>query len=525
DTEQKRERRLTHMERAREPAISPDGSHIAYVRNRGGTMELVMRELTRGGMEGEERVLITGLTHPWDDERRWQQIATPSFSPDGKSLVFSWWRMDLRQRDLWLLPLDGADAAKPRPLMRDEAMDLDPHFLPDGTILFSSDRRGVYNIYHIDPKTRETRQVSDVVYGLFSPQLSADSAWIYATTYTARGYDIVRFERPALTPPSSEETTTPRDRSWRKYPPISTRDWLESDYRPIEMLAPLFVFSNFGFLGGGVGGGVNLNGYDPLARHVYNLSLGVAYEPLSQQYQPSFGARYQWNGGLFNVSLNAAHRTYQNSRGLFVQSAFTPFLEKQDFGQLRLTYPLSSTRDSVSLSWSYTADRRDYWSEPAPAFEPGDQEPREPELGWYNEMSVALVYNLLERYPYSVSPERGISATISANLRDPAIGSDYTSLSASYGLFGFLPNPLVRRHALALSVVGGTISSNFRDRLQYSVGGNGPQNVLQSVVFQGGSSSLVVRGYPPSVQRGTKFYLSSLAYRLPIYALERGPST
>src|SRR5690606_38098626 len=39
--------RLTHGERARDPAVSPDGRWLVYARNKNGTMELVLLELNR----------------------------------------------------------------------------------------------------------------------------------------------------------------------------------------------------------------------------------------------------------------------------------------------------------------------------------------------------------------------------------------------------------------------------------------------------------------------------------------------
>ena len=520
------ERRLTHAERAREPAISPDGRLLAYVRNRGGTMELVLRRVRDGGLYGKERVLISGLSHPWEEERHWQQIATPIFTPDGKGIVFSWWRLDLRQRDLWHYRLDGDGDLEERltPLMRDEAMDIDPTFGPDGLLYFSSDRGGVYNIHAMDLDTRRVRKVSDVITGVFSPQITEDGEWVYVTTYTSRGYDIARFPlKQALANRASESGL--RRQSWRRYPEITERDWEQGAYKPMAWLKPLFFFPEFGATTGGLGGGLTLLGADPMGRHAYEVSLGATYNSTFQQTQPSLGASYAYYGWPVNVSLNAAHRSYQNSRGLFAESRFIPYLEQQNFAQLRLTYPIASTRDSVALSLAYILDHRDYLTRPTVEFEPGDIEPVDPELGWFNQTSATLSYSWLERYPYSVSVERGITTALTASLRSPAIGSDYRSLSLNYSVLGFIPNPLVERHALALTMLGGVISSNFRNQLSYGMGGNGPQNVLQSIVFQGSSSSLVVRGYPQGIQRGTRYFLNSAEYRFPILDLERGFAT
>ena len=520
------ERRLTRAERAREPAISPDGKSLVYVRNRGGTMELVMRGMRDGGFYGKERILISGLRHSWKEDRHWQQIATPLFTPDGKGIVFSWWRLDLRQRDLWHYRLEGDGDVDDRltPLMRDEAVDIDPTFGPDDRLYFSSDRGGVYNIHAMDLETREITKISDVITGVFSPQITADGQWAYVTTYSARGYDIARFR---IEPESDKRPVDPglRRQAWRRYPEVSDSSWTRGDYKPREWLKPLFIFPEFGATASGFGGGLTLLGADPMGRHAYEASLGATYNSDYQRTQPNLGASYQYFGAPFNVALTLAHRSYQNSRGLFAESQFIPYLEQQNYGQIRLTYPIASTRDSVAISWAYQLDRRDYLTRPEVAFEPGDIEPFDPELGWFNQTLVTLSYSWLERYPYSVSIQRGISTALSASLRTPAIGSDYQSLALNYSVLGFIPNPIFERHALAITMLGGAISSNFRTQLSYSMGGNGNQNVLQSIVFQGPSSSLVVRGYPQGIQRGTRYFLNSAEYRFPILDLERGFST
>ncbi len=524
DVTSKKEARLTTLDRAREPVFSPDGKRVAYVRHRFGTMELVLRELDGDKVVGEEQVLVSGQWWPWDDDRHWQQIATPEFLPDGSGIVFSWWRLDLRQRDLWVYRFDReGDGPHLEPLMRDQSVDLDPSFGPDGRLYFSSDREGAYNLYAMDLESREVEQLTDVVLGLFSPRVSPDGEYIYATSYSHRGYDIARVRHPLKN--AWKSGGGKKASAWRRYPKIDVSTFEEKRYNPIENLKPVLLVPDAGVLLAGLGISASVTGFETTDRHFYSLSLGVLSDVQFDKLRPNVGLLYRYTGLPFTLSFNGAYREYPNQRGLFVESRYFPFIERQIFAQGNVAYPILSTFDNVSLTASYKVDHRSYGYVPTFEHEPGDLEPRPAEVGWFNQLLFSLSYNYLERYAYSVSTERGIGLLGSVALRHPSLGSDYESLSFSYGAQGFLPIPWFERHVLSANVTGGYITSNFRDRSYYTLGGNSLQNLFQSAVFQGSSSTLVVRGYPAGVRAGSKYLVSSLQWRFPLFDLERGFST
>lgn len=517
--------KLTTLDRARDPAISPDGRQVVYVRNRFGTMELVRRELEGDAFTGEEDVILSGQRWEWDNPRHWQQIATPQFLPDGSGVVFGWWRADLRKRDLWLyrFPSTERPEGSLEALMRDDAMDLDPEFGPDGRLYFSSDRTGIYNIYAMDLETREVEQLTDVTMGVFTPRHSEDGQWLYMVSYSYRGYDLVRMALDGATRRSAAQSS--RVATWRRYPEIDVSTFEQRRYQPLRNLKPLIFIPDVAVLLAGVGASATVTGYEPTARHLYTLTAGVLSDPQFQRIRPSIGGLYRFSGAPFSLTFNGAYREYPNSRSLFAESTFFPFIERQILGLASFTRPISSTFDDIQLTLSYSVDHRSYGFVPEIRHEPGDLEPRPAEIGWFNQLSLSASYNLLERYSYSVSNERGISLSGNMSVRHPSLGSDYKSLSLSYGAQGFLPLPWLEHHVLSASVVGGFIQSNFRDQAFFSLGGNSLQNVFQSAVFQGGSSTLVVRGYPVNVQQGRKYLVSSLEWRFPLLDLERGFST
>lgn len=117
------QRLMTVAEPAREPALSPDGTRVAFVM--GGRIALATPS------SGALQVLTLGV------DRR---DASPSFSPDGQSLVIVSRRVGEANADVQLLSLSGAPAEAPRAEAPRRALtatagldESEPCFSPDGS--------------------------------------------------------------------------------------------------------------------------------------------------------------------------------------------------------------------------------------------------------------------------------------------------------------------------------------------------------------------------------------------------------
>ncbi|MGZ3458751.1 MAG: hypothetical protein ACXU86_09615 [Archangium sp.] len=211
--------------RARDPDVHPDGKHLVFVANTEGKNRLL-----KCNTAWEE---VKDLLGDVGDRR----ISAPRFSPDGTSVAVMLHDSHTGGEDLVLVGPEQTVV-----LVADGAQNRTPSWTPDGRYLvFSSDRDGVFNIYALELSTRRLYRLTHTLGGLFYPVVDPSLGWVYATAYGARGYDVVRFRWDPKSwtlvwePPPSEPSTAPEDwlqlsRLWEPAPP-------EPSTAPEEVLA------------------------------------------------------------------------------------------------------------------------------------------------------------------------------------------------------------------------------------------------------------------------------------------------
>jgi TolB protein len=124
----------------RDPAISPDGTHLAFASHREGSWNLYVLDLT----SGETRRLTSG-----NDFK-----ANPYWSPDGQYLVFELYRND--NLDIAII---GAQGGNIIPLTADAAADYEPAWSPSGReIVWVSMRSGNPDLWKMSLDNPDERQ-------------------------------------------------------------------------------------------------------------------------------------------------------------------------------------------------------------------------------------------------------------------------------------------------------------------------------------------------------------------------------
>jgi len=154
------------------PAVSPDGSQIAFASDRDGNWEIYIARAD--GSDEPQR--LTYNTFAVD--------MAPLWSPDGKSLVFA----SIRKGNWDLFQFDVASGAESQ-LTNSPANDLFPSWSPDGKqIIYQSARSGNSQIYSVDVESLASKALTNGDRLALGPVFSPDGKQIsYLSAVSADG--------------------------------------------------------------------------------------------------------------------------------------------------------------------------------------------------------------------------------------------------------------------------------------------------------------------------------------------------
>jgi Tol biopolymer transport system component/serine/threonine protein kinase len=142
---------------AAEPALSPDGRHIAWFQQQDGPLgDLWTLDLDGG----RPRQLTFDRT----------EAGAPAWSPAGGSLVF--WSNRAGSRTLWRIDADGGSL---QPLTTGAGEDRAPAIAPDGRSIVFANRRDRWRLVLLDPGTGARRVLLDRRLGIYLPDLAPDA--------------------------------------------------------------------------------------------------------------------------------------------------------------------------------------------------------------------------------------------------------------------------------------------------------------------------------------------------------------
>jgi Tol biopolymer transport system component len=182
------------LDAAFSPAWSPNGVDIAFVGLKDAQTDLYSFNLETGK--------LTQLTNdPFSD-------LEPSWAPDGREIAFTSDRgqyvqgtddVDLprhnyRQTDIYILNIQTGNVER---VTSGPSLERSPAFLrgPD-SLLFVSDRNGIFNIYLHDRRTGAERPLTNLLTGANQLSVSRDSERLAFVSFYKGGYDIYLWKQP-----------------------------------------------------------------------------------------------------------------------------------------------------------------------------------------------------------------------------------------------------------------------------------------------------------------------------------------
>jgi TolB protein len=143
-----------------EPAVSPDGTRLAFSSDRSGKAMIYIQDLATGSTQ---RLTYAGYYN-----------SSPAWSPDGKRIAFA--GGNEKHFDIFVMDADGKNLQKLTSAQKPNgkgANNEDPSFSPDGRfILFRSDRTGNYQLYVVSVDGKHEYRLTFDQNNYYRPQWS-----------------------------------------------------------------------------------------------------------------------------------------------------------------------------------------------------------------------------------------------------------------------------------------------------------------------------------------------------------------
>ena len=263
----KKLQRLTHCGRYPAAAWSEDGHSIIAVH-----LDKSIPQLQR--LDTQAKVIET----LWQADKH-QVLGQPDVSPDGKKIVTS----VFRQGRGWNIEEFDLTTKKWQAITQDDAIDMYAQYSPDGrSIVFSSDRDGVFNIYQWQKNQQQNNQLIKLTHvkgGAFKPVLSADQNQLFYESYSAQGYDI------SVLPLQSNKYTVVKNNNSSETLFVSQPENKKSlifnkkeasDYSPWRSLRPRWWLPIFRANQNQTEVGFQTSGNDALGIHNYFMELNLS---------------------------------------------------------------------------------------------------------------------------------------------------------------------------------------------------------------------------------------------------------
>jgi Tol biopolymer transport system component len=499
DLKKKKLKRLTSGMRATEPDISPDGSSLAVVINSRGNQNIGILDVKAliEETDGNMPKLITDFKE--------SRVSSPRWSPDGRSIAFA--LTDLKgSSSLNLLTIEPSSIKE---LLKNGSSIDSPTWSPDGTnIFYSSDQSGAFNIFSYNPGSGETAQITHLLSGAFTPDISRTEQTLAIGEYSSFGPTVAiiskeNFRKNAVPAPNIKIDPYPVNSLMIESaaPTAEPVAKISAQYSPIPTLLPKFWLPTLipetatDTAIGAMTGGQDVLGYHSyLASVMYGTGFKKGY----------FDTIYRYGRYIPTFTLH----------GYALPSTYTNLITSGDFTEIErgliasASLPVTRIESRLSITAGYHLRSQKPLTEGSLVAMNG-----KPLLqGRRDSLFAGVDFNGALRYPWSITSEEGrnISAYFQYYGKESGSEIDTKEYTASWEEY----IPLSGHHNILARINGGLA--------------DGEQTAQQSFRI-GGTTSFInpfgLRGYESYFSSGSRVVTGTLEYRFPLFYLLHGFDT
>lgn len=509
-------REVPGMERCRYPAIDRRAERLAGVRVSGGMYVLRLLDGLSGPNPGVSDLFVAPPDHA---------IIDPAFMPDRSVLfvVAGTQGSELRRVD--------PDAREVKSVFAWPHMILAPAVHPDGkTVVFSSDRTGVYNLYRLrlDVPDAKPEPLTHVLGGLFSPTFSADGAVLAAVGFDSHGAFLTTFVTADLSPRS--ELPPVLEPTW-----VSLRDdaagrraWMDKPEPPMPEsrrynsamhTSPDYWSPWIGASSDGAVAGVQFSCSDPAGYQ--SLAAVGGWDFGREEGQGLVGWRFSGFRPIVSLSASRIPMLYPDLLEDTVGNRHDYEETRQDFGAA-LEFELPRPDRDLSVSIGYRAGRLDSHVDDDTTYTGRILAGSPPFEGRTASLTASLAAGTITAFRRSHSAEDGWVAQLAGEWMSESLGSEIDAvagrLDAAY--YWSLPVP---NHVLKVGTSAGFAGGDEMAQGRFGLGG---MALMPSAGTGAGvDRSVGLRGYLDNTQVGDSVTRFGVAYRFPLmgYYRSRGP--